>query len=285
LHVTQGVERRRNPIPHAASRPIIRLLFDSKSAVAGKVLDSPIGETAHECHTMSAPNPQDAIMSELSDDKPTAMTARRVIKRYSNRKLYDTRDSRYVTLLEIAELVRAGEDVQVIDNATKEDKTDVTLALIISEELKARPKGIPLATLRSLIFEHGERLLNQLRDVPIKKFVPWESEEAAENEQAVTITSPEQSQVEPTAADGSKKSGPFDAIPTASNTARAIRATFEQWQQAIDERIRTVVPNSTSLSDLEREVKQLSARVTLLEEGVGRTGARSLSRPDTESQE
>jgi hypothetical protein len=58
--------------------------------------------------------------------------ARRTIKRYSNRKLYDTRQSRYVTLLQIAEMVRAGEDVQIIDNATKEDKTDVTLALIIS---------------------------------------------------------------------------------------------------------------------------------------------------------
>ena len=59
---------------------------------------------------------------------------RRVIKRYSNRKLYDTKDSRYVTLLQIAEMIRANEDVQIIDNATKEDKTDVTLALIISEE-------------------------------------------------------------------------------------------------------------------------------------------------------
>ena len=61
---------------------------------------------------------------------------RRVIKRYSNRKLYDTKDSRYVTLQQIGEMVRAGEEVQIIDNATKEDKTEVTLALIISEELK-----------------------------------------------------------------------------------------------------------------------------------------------------
>ena len=64
-------------------------------------------------------------MSDPSD--PTSISSeRRVIKRYSNRKLYDTKDSRYVTLLEIAEYVRAGEDVQVIDNATKEDKTDIT---------------------------------------------------------------------------------------------------------------------------------------------------------------
>ncbi|HEX5656532.1 MAG TPA: polyhydroxyalkanoate synthesis regulator DNA-binding domain-containing protein, partial [Polyangiales bacterium] len=45
----------------------------------------------------------------------------RVIKRYANRKLYDTRSSRYVTLPQIAELVRSGEDVQIIDNRTKEN--------------------------------------------------------------------------------------------------------------------------------------------------------------------
>ena len=62
---------------------------------------------------------------------PPSPASTRIIKRYSNRKLYDTRGSSYVTLLQIAEMIRDGEDVQIIDNATKEDKTDVTLALII----------------------------------------------------------------------------------------------------------------------------------------------------------
>jgi polyhydroxyalkanoate synthesis repressor PhaR len=87
--------------------------------------------------------------------KSSSERAHRVIKRYSNRKLYDTVDSRYVTLLQIAEMVRAGENVQIIDNASKEDKTEVTLALIISEELKAQPRGVPLGTLRELIQERG----------------------------------------------------------------------------------------------------------------------------------
>jgi polyhydroxyalkanoate synthesis repressor PhaR len=182
-----------------------------------------------------------------------------VIKRYSNRKLYDTKDSRYVTLLEIAEYVRAGEDVQVIDNATKEDKTDVTLALIISEELKARPKGIPLSTLRSLIFEHGERLLNQLREGPIGKLVPWESESTSEvnSGQPVAGTT--------VGADGageaSRKSSPLNAVPS----AKTIRATLEQWQQAIDERIRTVMPDFSAIPELQKEVRQLKERVATLE--------------------
>src|SRR6187399_2739188 len=102
-----------------------------------------------------------------SGEKP-----RRVIKRYSNRKLYDTKDSRYVTLQQIGEMVRAGEEVQIIDNATKEDKTEVTLALIISEDLKSQPRSVPLGTLRDLIQERGERLLSQLREGPNGRLIP-----------------------------------------------------------------------------------------------------------------
>src|SRR3954447_24012838 len=111
------------------------------------------------------PDIQPVDESEESGDK-------RIIKRYSNRKLYDTRGSSYVTLLQIGEMIRNGEDVQIIDNATKEDKTDVTLALIISEELRNKPRGIPLSTLKALIRNKGERILTQLREGPIGKLMP-----------------------------------------------------------------------------------------------------------------
>src|SRR5438105_10519996 len=109
---------------------------------------------------------------DKTDKASKADRARRIIKRYSNRKLYDTRDSKYVTLLQIAGMVRAGEDVQIIDNATKEDKTEVTLALIISEELKSQPRSVPLGTLRDLIHQRGEKLLSQLREGPIGRLIP-----------------------------------------------------------------------------------------------------------------
>src|SRR6476646_3322047 len=84
----------------------------------------------------------------------------RVIKRYSNRKLYDTKDSRYVTLLQIAEMVRTSEDVQIIDNNTKDDLTEVTLAQIIYEEQK-NAKNVPLQTLKELIHQRTENVLTQ----------------------------------------------------------------------------------------------------------------------------
>lgn len=60
----------------------------------------------------------------------------RVIKRYENRKLYDTEERRYISLEELAALIRRGVDVQVIDRATDEDITTQTLTQIILEEGK-----------------------------------------------------------------------------------------------------------------------------------------------------
>jgi polyhydroxyalkanoate synthesis repressor PhaR len=80
----------------------------------------------------------------------------RTIKRYANRKLYDTEQSKYVTLGDIADFVRLGEEVRVVDNTTKEDLTEVTLAQILFEAEKNNKSVLPLATLRSLIQSGGE---------------------------------------------------------------------------------------------------------------------------------
>ncbi|HVU00629.1 MAG TPA: polyhydroxyalkanoate synthesis regulator DNA-binding domain-containing protein [Polyangiaceae bacterium] len=174
---------------------------------------------------------------------------RRVIKRYSNRKLYDTKDSRYVTLLQIAEMIRANEDVQIIDNATKEDKTDVTLALIISEELKARPRGIPLATLKALIRQRSEKILGHLRDSPIRRLISKDQpgEETQETTEAAPVTEEE-----------------VDLSGSESHQ-KGLRATLEQWQHTIDERIRAVLPNFSTIRELQAELKRVSDRLTAIE--------------------
>jgi polyhydroxyalkanoate synthesis repressor PhaR len=78
-----------------------------------------------------------------------------VIKRYSNRKLYDTQESRYVTLEELEEFIRAGKEISVVDVSTGEDLTSVTLAQIILEHERSRRAGLPTAFLHQLI-KHGE---------------------------------------------------------------------------------------------------------------------------------
>ncbi len=170
---------------------------------------------------------------------------RRIIKRYSNRKLYDTRGSSYVTLLQIAEMIRNGEDVQVIDNATKEDKTDVTLALIISEELRNKPRAIPIPTLKALIRHRGEKILTQLREGPIGKLIPPGKEGEV-----------------PSSPPGPPRE---DDDMSQAKESKGLRATFEQWQTAIDERIRAVLPNFAAFSELQQEVKRLADRLDELE--------------------
>lgn len=81
----------------------------------------------------------------------------RVIKRYSNRKLYDTDSSKYVTLEEIARMIKAGDEVVIIDNKTKDDLTAITLTQIIYEEEK-RKSRMPLGMLRQMITSSGDAL-------------------------------------------------------------------------------------------------------------------------------
>ena len=86
------------------------------------------------------------------------MSETRVIKRYANRKLYDTQHSRYVTLDQIAEMIRGGDDVKIIDNKSKEDLTSVTLAQIIFEEEKRQKSFLPLQAMRNIIQSGGESI-------------------------------------------------------------------------------------------------------------------------------
>lgn len=75
----------------------------------------------------------------------------KIIKRYQNRKLYDTQQSCYVTLDDIAKMIRTNEEVMVIDNKTKNDITAATLTQIIFESEKKASQYAPLFTLREII--------------------------------------------------------------------------------------------------------------------------------------
>jgi len=81
-----------------------------------------------------------------------------LIKRYPNRKLYDTEAKQYVTLDGIAALIRQGQDVQVVDYGSGEDLTTLTLAQVILERERARSSGLPKSVLTGLIQAGGDTL-------------------------------------------------------------------------------------------------------------------------------
>jgi polyhydroxyalkanoate synthesis repressor PhaR len=186
------------------------------------------------------------------DSKPEAVAApsasaerpRRIIKRYSNRKLYDTKDSRYVTLLQIAEMVRGGEEVQIIDNNTKDDLTEITLAQIIYEEQKAHSRSVPLQTLKELIHTRTEKVLENLREGPIGRLIPGGGKGS---EEKVEVT---QKEGKPTLVDQAKEK-------------------FEEVQHQLDERIRAILTSFRPLQQLQQEVRRLNERIEELERKLG----------------
>ena len=175
------------------------------------------------------------------------MAETRVVKRYANRKLYDTQRSRYVTLDQIAEMIRSGEDVKIVDNNTKEDLTAITLAQIIFEEEK-KASFMPLSALRNIIQTGGQS---------IQQFAT----QTGERMRSVFTRD--------------KKDGEPDApapMPTDESSPNVIKdflersqQTFDEWQKKVDERIHRAVELINPMAALEKEVKALSARLEQLE--------------------
>jgi len=85
-----------------------------------------------------------------------------LIKRYANRKLYNTKASRYITLKGISELLEAGEEVRVIDNETGEDITNVALSQILVDS-EREGRQVPRTLLTDLFQRGGDALYGALR--------------------------------------------------------------------------------------------------------------------------
>jgi len=95
---------------------------------------------------------------EGTELQETRMT--RTIKRYESRKLYDSQESRYVSLQEVAEWIRDGQQIEVIDNATSESVTEQTLAQIILEEGKSGRGRLSSELLHNMVRAGGKSLSN-----------------------------------------------------------------------------------------------------------------------------
>src|ERR1700756_4265072 len=78
-----------------------------------------------------------------------------VIKKYENRRLYDTTNSRYINQDEVAQMLKNGYEVQVVDAATGEDLTRLVLTQIIVEQAKAPGSAFPLDVLRQMVAATG----------------------------------------------------------------------------------------------------------------------------------
>jgi polyhydroxyalkanoate synthesis repressor PhaR len=107
-----------------------------------------------------------------------------IIKRYNNRKLYNTHAKRYVTLLDLADMIRRGDDVSVLDHASGEDITSQIQAQIILEQEREAGGGLPNTVLTNLI-QASNQTLKQLRTTLLP--LDWTARMDSEIERRVTV--------------------------------------------------------------------------------------------------
>lgn len=174
----------------------------------------------------------------------------RIVKRYQNRKLYDTQNSCYVTLDEIGQMVKLGEDVKVIDNRSGDDLTSITLTQIIFEEEKKKKSLLPLATLKKIIQSGGESLASLIQK-PITTAVS-----------SITNVKGEAERVIDKLKDEIEDSGTFvkDFIHRAHKSVDELQHKVEEkFKNPFGSNLKTKIPN------LKNEIRSLRKKVASLE--------------------
>ena len=185
------------------------------------------------------------------------MPETRIIKRYANRKLYDTEHSRYVTLDQISEMIRNGDDVKIVDNKTKEDLTTVTLAQIIFEEEKKQRSFLPLAAMRNIIQSGGEWFAEAQRRV--QSILPGKRKDETAGEPQSDDTT------EPTDETALKKR----SLDSLREWVDHSKLRLDEWQKQVDTKIRTTIDgisqSITPWASFNKDVRALADRIAELE--------------------
>jgi polyhydroxyalkanoate synthesis repressor PhaR len=110
------------------------------------------------------------VTREDPGQESSTMAERVVIKKYNNRRLYDTEKNAYVTLATLSEMIKQGRQIEVIDAQTKDDVTAFTLTQIILEEAKSKNFLLPVPLLH-LMIQFGETVLSEFFEKYLQQVV------------------------------------------------------------------------------------------------------------------
>jgi polyhydroxyalkanoate synthesis repressor PhaR len=187
----------------------------------------------------------------------------RLIKRYGNRKLYDTQESRYVTLEAIAAFVKQGEEVSVVDNDTGEDLTAVTFAQIILEEERRKNGFLPLPILRKII-QHGEATIQDIatRVGDGMEAIGSIGERAGKRVQELVNKGPQQGKA------------------ILEDLLAQPQRQLEALQKRIDAGVKKSVEKITSIPTVQKEIERIERSIARLEERLGQLRSGDSSKRD-----
>ncbi len=202
----------------------------------------------------------------------------RLIKRYGNRKLYDTKASRYVTLDAIAEMVRAEEDLRVIDNDSGEDLTALTFAQIIYEEAKSNDAPQPAPVLRWIIQKGGETLQEVVSQVERGREALESVRELAEER----IQDVRELVTEMPAKVQSPELRPMRLL---NDLLEIPQRQLEQVQQRVDAQVRTSIERLTHNPTFRAELQRVEDSLRALEQQLGQLRRLVPSGRDAEANE
>ena len=114
-----------------------------------------------------------------------------LLKKYSNRRLYNTNSSEYVTLQEVADLIRQGLTVEVVDAKSKEDVTALILTQVILEEARQNNCLLPIPLLHTII-KYGDNLLVEFFEgylqKSMKNFIEYKTATASQYDKWLELT-------------------------------------------------------------------------------------------------
>lgn len=157
----------------------------------------------------------------------------RTIKRYRNRKLYDTLDSRYITLVGLGELLHNGEDIRVIDAKTQQDITGTVLTQVLLREQRSQNMPMALTRIRELL-RTGEEILHS-------------SVQKISSEAEKTVQRP---------------------ISEVRQFLDSTIGAFDEFQSLVDERMDSVLAAIKQLSPIQRDYKAMQEKIDALEKRI-----------------
>jgi len=206
------------------------------------------------------------------------MGDQRIIKRYSNRKLYDMTNSKYVTLQDINKLLQEGEEVLIIDNKTKQDITSVTMAQIVYEQQKSQKNKVPLTSLRDIIMARSEEFGRKIAN-PVIALTEEAGKTVAnirdEAERRVSSMREEAERRVGKIIKESKVKG-VDAKSTVTEVTQATQHMLDEWTKQVEDNIKNAFHSAVSgAGDTVNEamesnpIKTLHNRLTTIEHALG----------------